>query len=100
MVQTKVNIKKRNININSHDSFCPFCHFEDETIFSLVWSHCYKWIGVQLALPMDSVIFYGATTNFMQRKLGQYLVVYLVCSNLSIWLHRNCILKNEDPNCE
>ncbi|KAG4912645.1 hypothetical protein JHK86_053078 [Glycine max] len=68
-IQTRSNLKKRNVVLPGDQYLCPLCSLEEETVQHLffecnfaraIWAKCYKWEGVVMVQPQHS----GATTTF------------------------------------
>lgn len=108
-VQTKQNLSRRGIQLNTPDSLCPFCSDYEESVEHLffscrktssVWYSCLKWLGYCTALPNDS------KAHFLQFIHGNWIrkqqrVWWAIWGAIvwTIWCSRNrLVFSHEAPD--
>ncbi|XP_057454233.1 uncharacterized protein LOC130745841 [Lotus japonicus] len=97
-IQSRENLRKRNIIAVGQVSLCLLCQEDEEStghvLFSCkrsweVWMWCYNWWGIQTALPHDCKGHFEQHVSVGRRSVGiGWLVVWCSCI-WAIWLARN-----------
>lgn len=101
-LQSKANLRKRNVIHTATEGFCSLCVQEEETtshllltcpVVAKVWERCYRWLGVSTVLPEDCIRHLQQHFHLqLSSKQNQLYRVIWFAVVWSVWGRRNSVI--------
>ncbi|XP_057418273.1 uncharacterized protein LOC130712458 [Lotus japonicus] len=105
-IQSKANLRRRNIILDDAEARCSICNIEEESTNHLffscnlalqVWSYCNLWLGITTAMPRDArPHLLQHELPFLSSRQNDGLRAIWMTAVWSLWTARNNLIFREE----